>query len=652
MSATASRDAHADSGLLPEDRQTVAQLRDPVVRAAARGALHVRRYQPFYVFSLVWLLMLALFPSVNPLGDRTTGGFAADGSDFSSPGFADDGTGFAAPGASQDGSTVDGTLAGSGGGSATVAGGSTGGRSSGGGVPTAGGGTTGPRSTDPGPTGDGGGPGTTAPPPTAAPASGKTRGLGVDCNGGDVRQIPWSLYAAPCVPRYDGPNGGSTYRGVTDTEILVVWRTFPDTANSRAVDAVLVQAGFADPEVTENVFRDWISFFNANFEFYGRQIKLVEYESENGNSTDEAQSKGKEGACLDADKIAKEFQAFAVGPAGTSGPFGECAAERGLVSFRSGPYFPESWYRRYHPFLYETLMECERISHQVSEYIVKRLNGRPAKWAKDAIYQTQNRKFGTYVPDNDEYQHCVRIAQDGLKAAGVDPGPTYNYILDVSRFADEAAKGVIQFKAAGVTTLILACDPISVIFLTQQARTQNWGPEWFIIGVAGQDTDNFGRLYDQDRVDGHLFGMSQLGAITQLIGPTSEAGESYRSIPRDLRTYDDMPEGTNGGYYDWLHMANGIQLAGPTLTPENIFAGYCQRYGTATGPAGLWRFNQNPDGSAGCDHTAIDDSREVYWDGSATAPDGSAGTFLETYGGRRFANGEWPAEEPPVYPGG
>ena len=470
-----------------------------------------------------------------------------------------------------------------------------------------------------------------------------------------MRQIPWSLYATHCIPATDGSNPGATARGVSATEVIIVERDFPSSANSRAVDATLVQAGFADPEIDDRVRADFWGWFDSMYDLHGRTVKHVRYESQNGDSTAEAQSKGKEGACLDADVVAKEIGAFAVGgrSGGGTGPFGECAAERELVTFQAGAYFPESWYRRHHPFLYHTLMECERISYQTAEYVGKRLAHKNARWAKDPLYQQQTRKFGTYVPDNDEYQHCVSIYRGELQNKyGADPGPKYDYILDVSRFADEAAKAAVQFKAQGVTSLILACDPISVIFLTGAAEAQQWGPEWILIGVAAQDTDNFGRLYAQSAVDGHMFGISQLGDITTLVGPTSEAGESYRAIPRDKRTYDDMPDGAVGGYYDLLHLFNGLQLAGPTLNAQTVFEGYCGRYGEVKElPAGLWRFNRNPDGSDGCDHTAVEDSREVYWDGSATAPDGDEGTFIVTMDGRRFTNGEWPKGDPQVYPG-
>jgi hypothetical protein len=292
-------------------------------------------------------------------------------------------------------------------------------------------------------------------------------------------------------------------------------------------------------------------------------------------------------------------------------------------------------------------MECERIAYQFSEYIGKRLAGGKAQFAKDELFRNQPRKLATYVPDNDEYQHCVGIYRKQLESKyKFDPGPQYNYVLDVSRFADEAAKAVVQFKAQGVTTLALACDPISIIFLTQAAQSQQWGPEWLLLGVAAQDTDNFGRLYEQDRVDGHMFGMSQLSDIAKVIGPDSEPGRLYQAL-----TGKQIPAGTSGRYYEWTHTFNGLQMAGPGLTPEAVARGFCSLPpgGGDVRPAGMWSFASNPDGSAGCDHTAVDDGREVYWLGDAKAPDGKAGHFAETYGGKRFVNGQWPDETPPIY---
>jgi hypothetical protein len=488
----------------------------------------------------------------------------------------------------------------------------------------------------------------------AAAAAGLTRG-GLE-SGPGVRQIPVSSYANPCMVAWTGDNGGSTYKGVTGDTIRIVERTYPDSANSKAVEAVGEQAGAASKEDTRKVFNAFFDYFNKSFETYGRKVELVTYESQYGDATAEAQSKGREEACLDADVVANELGAFGVvGEVGApvTGPFAECAAQRGLLVFNGAAYFPESFYKTYHPYVWATTMECERISYQVAEYIGNRLAGHKAKWAGDPLLQNQERKFATYVPNNDEYQHCVDITEAEAKRMGHGDSNVsrYNYTLDVSRFPDEAARGIVQFKADGATTIVLACDPISAIFLTQAASSQQYFPEWLLLGVALTDVDNLAQLYDQQQVDGHLFGMSQLGATSKLIGPDSEAGRLYQLISGET-----IPDGTSGGYTGLLQIWNLLQAAGPNLTPDSIAAGAptIPPAGAPDYPFGYWSYADGPDGTPGAgDHTAVDDSREIYWTSKYVSSEtGKAGTFVETYGGRRFRNGEWPHEEPPIYPEG
>ncbi|MCA1842853.1 MAG: hypothetical protein LC792_06595, partial [Actinobacteria bacterium] len=452
------------------------------------------------------------------------------------------------------------------------------------------------------------------------------------------------------------------FRGVTAKSIRIVRRGFPDTANSQAASAIAEQAGFASADTAKQVRDVFIPYFNKMYELYGRTVEWVDYESENGNSTEEAQSRGREGACADATKIEKEIKAFAVRSSGDQ--FGECAAEHKMIVFQAAAYFPESFYRKNHPYLWNTAMECERIIHQVFEYTDKRLAARKAKWAGDPVYQTQNRKFAIYIPDNDGYQRCGNIFEQRMKqgkAGGL--AARYNYQLDISRFPDQAAQGMVQFKAAGVTTVIQTCDPYSTLFMTQAAKGQNYFPEWQIIGVALQDTDNAARLYDQDEVRGHLFGLSQLGATTKLIGKTSEPGRLYKLV-----TGNDIPEGTDGGYFGLVQVYNMLQAAGPNLTPDAIAAGAktITPGGAPDYAAGYWSYADGPDGTPGAgDHTMIDDSREVFWvaepgtdttpaqsanDAYYNGPDGNNGTYKETYGGRRFRNNEWSEDEPPIYP--
>jgi hypothetical protein len=490
-----------------------------------------------------------------------------------------------------------------------------------------------------------------------APASGGikagtgTTRAGLECKDG-VKQVPDSQYSLPCVPKFTGDNGGETSRGVTADTIKIVIRSFPETANSQAVQKEIEAAGFATADVSEQIRNQFVEYFNANYELYGRKVEIVEYESKFGNATAEALGGGREGACQDATLIADELKAFAV--TGGSGSFSECAAERGLVVFGAAAYFSESFYEDRSPYLYNTTMSCERISNHNAEYIGKRLAGKPAKWAGDPELAKQTRKFGTYVPDNAEYQKCTDVTENTLKTKyKTEPGLRVNYALDISRFVDQAKRAIIQFKAEGVTTVITASDPISIGLLTKEATAQSYFPEWFIIGTAGQDTDNFGRSYDQKQVDGHMFGLSQLGSSAKLYGETADAPKLYAK----LNPGKTIPGGTVGGIYDWVNIFNLLEGAGPTLTPANI------EKGISTMPAlggpdyavGKWNYSKGSDGNP--DHTAVDDSREVYWDGSAApGPEErdktKKGAFVESEPGKRYDLGQWPTTEPKVYPNG
>lgn len=222
------------------------------------------------------------------------------------------------------------------------------------------------------------------------------------------------------------------------------------------------------------------------------------------------------------------------------------------------------------------------------------------------------------------------------------------YQLDISRFAEQAQQSIVKYKDAGVTSIVLSCDPLSIVFLTQAAKQQNYYPEWITIGVAAEDTDTFGRLYDQSVVDGSMFGMSQLGSTSKILGVNSEANKVYHAA-----FGKDLLRGTTGWYSSLVHLYNLLEAAGPNLTAENMATGAFRLpdLGAPGFAYGRWSFAVSPNGKPGHDHTEVDDSREVYWDSKATSPyDGKTGTFVEVDNGKRYTNGEWPTTDPAVYP--
>jgi hypothetical protein len=500
----------------------------------------------------------------------------------------------------------------------------------------------------------GGGDGTTggawAPGSGAVKVGEGTTVAGVACKDG-VKQVPDLQYSPPCVAKFTGDNGGATTRGVTATSIKVVIREFPTSPNSQEADKQIRDAGFATADDSRAIREQFDKFLNENYELYGRKVEFVRYESKFSNATTEALGGGREGACQDATLIADEMQAFAV--TGASGVFAECAAEKGLVVFGAAAYYSESFYDKWKPYLYNTTMSCDRISGLNAEYIGKRLIGKPAKWAGDPELAKSTRKFGTYVPDIDEYQKCTditdKIMRDTYKA---EPGLRVSYALDISRFADQAKRAIIQFKADKVTTIVTASEPFSIALLTKEATAQDYFPEWFIIGTAAQDTDNFGRSYDQKQADGHMFGISQLSSNAKLFGDAADAPKLFAKLNPGKKILG----GTTANLYDDTNIFNLLMAGGPDLKAENIEKGLAKlpALGGPDFAAGKWAFSKSIDGDT--DHTAVDDVREVYWDGQA--PPGpeerdktKKGAFVEVNSGKRYDLGDWPKTDPEIYPG-
>jgi hypothetical protein len=478
--------------------------------------------------------------------------------------------------------------------------------------------------------------------------TGTTR-LGDECTPGAL-QVPAIEYSAPCLPTFEGDNGGATSKGVTADTIKIVLRDFPSSANEQQTQAEIERAGFATEELRLEIRDQFLEYLNGAYELYGRKVEFIDYESRFGNQTQEAIGAGREGACQDATFIAEEIGAFGVvgDEAGVSGVFAECAAERGLLVFSGGAYYSEDWYRKWSPYVYSTTMSCDRVSAHLAEYIRKRMADRPALYAGGDL-QGQDRKFGTYVPDNEEYVKCTEVTRERLEGEGYDRGLLVTYALDISRFADQANRAILQFKAEGVTTIVAACDPISLGMLTNAAADQDYYPEWLIIGSAAQDSDNFGRSYNQEVVSGRMFGLSQLASSELIYGPGSDAHELYEEITGEV-----IPNGTTGALYTLAtHVFNMLQAAGPDLTPENVERGV-QSLPVLGGPdfaVGKRWFGEGVDGKP--DHTATDDEREVYWDPDAEPgpeePDRTkTGRFVETEPGVRYDLGEWPEGDPQI----
>jgi hypothetical protein len=506
------------------------------------------------------------------------------------------------------------------------------------------------------------GPSGEGPYPWKYPATGNiTPGTGTTVSG--MKCTPGtpqfaSPYAAPCVPAFTGNNGGSTYRGVTSNQITLDDLVFPSTANSQEIAAEATEQGAALPQVTDQVEQVFLNYFNKVYDLYGRHV-VIKNTTATGNFTSEELNQGQAQACADADTVANQVHAF--GETGIpqdfqfagTGPFDTCAVQQKLPVFFGGAYFDESTFEAQNPYVWTTTMDCERVTSQLANAIGPMLAGKKAIYAGEADLRNSVRKFGVYVPNLPDYLNCTKNFQSQMQQKYHVPASQvankFTYGLDISTFQQSAEQAIIQFKAAHVTTVILACDPFSAETLTKEAAEQNYHPEWLLEGVAETDEDSVAQTFDQSEVDGHLFGLSELSPETETTGPNSLAGQLYQKL-----TGHPIPPKTDGNYSELVEIFNMLQAAGPDLTPANLARGThaLPQLGAPDYQYGLWDYNTGPNGQpGGGDHTAIADARFIYWDGSKISPDnGMKGTYVQVFNGQRYSL-NWPTTLPPLFTG-
>ena len=226
----------------------------------------------------------------------------------------------------------------------------------------------------------------------------------------------------------------------------------------------------------------------------------------------------------------------------------------------------------------------------------------------------------------------------------------YTYSPDIATFAQSAQQAIVQFKAAGVTTVIVGVRSVLGRPVDQGGGTENYSPEWFLEGTALTDEDQaVADLRRPPEVTGHLFGMSELSPPTETSGPSLAGRQALQETDRPHH-----PQGDRRRLCDArldLRRAPGGRPRphsrqpgpGPALDPRPRRAPIY--------PYGKWGWNIGPSGQAGGgDHTAGVDARFVWWNGDAVSPiNGKKGTYVPAFGGKRFSLGEWPTHLPPMF---
>jgi hypothetical protein len=448
-------------------------------------------------------------------------------------------------------------------------------------------------------------------------------------------------YAPPCVKPFTGNNGGATAQGVTgDTITIALYQAQPD---------ILQQTFFQQTGSDESLqaeletVKQYVAFFEAHYETYGRHVKIVPVKASGAPDDEEA-------ARSDAIKVATEIKAFASwgGPNQTSVYADELAA-RGVLCVgdcllaATDGYVKES---KNHIWL--TFPSIEQLGEHWSQFLTRELVGRKAKFAGDPALASRERIFGVVRFD----ESFAGLDQAGasfvkeLRRKGVPLGAEIPYQLDLAKAQENARNMIAKLKAAKVTTVIYAGDPVTPSSLTKEATAQNYFPEWVVLGAAYTDTSLFGRSYDQKQWK-HAFGVSTLPTPVK-----PEADQLYSILVwqggkgPQAKTFKVLVQAP-------LIFYTAMHLAGPTLTAETLRDGLFRFPSGQTHPTDLHISWGHHDIWPATDYFASDDATQIWWNPDAQGVDevGNDGKGMWEYSrdGKRYLPGQWPSGEPDVF---
>lgn len=445
------------------------------------------------------------------------------------------------------------------------------------------------------------------------------------CFGDPPRQTE-DPQSPPCVPYWNPSqdNGGATWQGVTPDEIRVAWpMSLEKERDTRALER----------------------YVNLRFEFYGRTLRLIPYGPKGGvfGGMSAADMRAM------ADFVNDELDAFASiaypPKAGAEHHYYDRLAEHRIVSVDShASQRTEAHFTQHAPYEWGYLPALDTMQRNLAEWICNTLEGRAPSHAGPGTQDRAERVFGLayHVSPSGSAPERGILVQALRQGCGIRLEP-----VEITT----AQQVIARFVTARVTTVICLCQGGHYFDeLMPEATRQAYLPEWIASSYHYLDFDSVGQEYPVEHAE-HVFGMTFHNKwLPQKEMPWYQA---IKEADPEYETGDDgYASAAYERYYELLVLASGIQMAGPTLTPENFQRGLYGARFPAKGSGGppLW----HPGGGFGPgDHTMVDDAAVIWWSPTEMGYTTNVrrGTFCYLDQGRRYGLGQWPRGRQPLFQG-
>ncbi|MFN2462978.1 MAG: hypothetical protein ABR573_03620 [Candidatus Dormibacteria bacterium] len=483
------------------------------------------------------------------------------------------------------------------------------------------------------------------PPPKDVPAA-----LLKHCVGDPPRQIE-DAQSPPCIPYWQGDNGGATAKGVSHETIYLAEPTDCQTATGQGESYL--------------EYNDLVAFFNKRFEFYGRTVVPYCYQTGNGSASQATEES-------DADNIAAnptpQFAAtmYRSGDGRYFTPRLSCVHHIIDVTYYLNPLTTAEMHNC-PGYIYQYTMDFDTEASMLGQWTCSRLvpgNAVHAGGNDNATpprpMASDPRKFGIiFQPFYNDEPGAVKPLRDQLALCGVNI-PDRDVLVDpvvdptagaVPEDPSQAGNAMLQLKNDGVTSVLCLCNMYTYGAFTRAADSQRYYPEWLGTSYGGLDNTVFAQDLGSSPPDQlqHLFGLS----FRPRVVPPQE--EPYYQAMREVDP-GNTPKGPDSVdvevdqevYHNLLMLMSGFQMAGPNLTPKSFGDGLAR---TAF-PNPDTPLREGHVGFGGYTYSMTTDGAE-FWYGikeQSPYPDTSgSGAICYVEDGRRYTAGHWPRGGDPFF---
>lgn len=490
------------------------------------------------------------------------------------------------------------------------------------------------------------------------------------CVGKPLRQTE-DPNSPPCVPYFDGNNGGTTWQGVTEDEITVIvyssaYTTVPDNRERRAestppggsycdVDgppnqdpACLEDQSSSVDHAVVRVTRALGKYFNERFQTYNRHVHFWVYFSDATTAA---------GRKADASDNFDRLKPFAVLDNAFFGGFNEAYAEaitkRRVSLYGSFASFANEFYRKSAPYVWSFWPDVEHASDLFATYLCTKVGPYSASHSGIPEHQGQPRKYALMSTSDEDFpglryfaeltKEKIQRCSNGAKFEIVSEVHYSRNQYQIDSHPDavtEARTNVAEMENSGATTVLWLGGYETQH--TQAAKSSEWYPEWIFAGDLLNDTIDNGRAQQQD-VWRHAWGLSNL--IREDRTADSPARQAFREAEPEGHPNDE--EDALNIYRTFFTLFKAIQVAGPELSPTTVDQGqHAIPKQASTNPyVAACFYDQN-------DYTCVKDAMEIWWDPDAPDPEhrpNAIGCYRMARNGRRYLSGTWEGTDRDVF---